>query len=627
MTVTVVGIVATVAYLALGDLNQGAKNQKLQSDADNLNRAVKVYLASGGSLDGADTVEEVLFRLKSAASSDSSYRLPGLSGSLIDPRLTVRKAKKSKATQIGTVESRNPNQLQQIQQTDQVAGDPVKQEPGSVAAGAEEASDKSVTWDPTTLSFVVGDSGGEVAEFYINEESTGTDEEPATIDREGAMLYAKESGWIWDYSDRSPITLPPGPTAIEVTAGAPDTTASPTSPPASPPPSTPSPTVSGPLAQPYVTVPGGSYSIRIYDLYVAAVNPNPPGSSKLVYAIDYGAWVDYSAPVNVPPGSVLSVQAIALTSDWSDSRKIDESYQAEPDLLTPPVIGTSRNTFGYLFGRTIAVSLTNPNPPGSSTLRYRLGDGPWQDYSGPFNLSRADYPSGVRIEAEAVPSSSPYWLASTVSDRVLTVAPLDLSSSTSGAFSTPIGSDQIVTNLTGTGVAESSLFQWGDVAVREGETRVMTQSSLDFNGLAIGAIQEGQRFQVGTLNYYNGTSYAFDAATGTISLAVTGVSFGMDVNLRADGVDLNTRFNFDFELVNVVNIEDPNDPWADADFVRVNRTLATERLQIDDRYYDFTLEFGETTDAGFATFNEFHVLEYAGADVKVYGTFSEVLFP
>ncbi|MCB1079680.1 MAG: choice-of-anchor K domain-containing protein, partial [Verrucomicrobiae bacterium] len=207
----------------------------------------------------------------------------------------------------------------------------------------------------------------------------------------------------------------------------------------------------------------------------------------------------------------------------------------------------------------------------------------------------------------------------------ITVSALQVSGDAGGAFFDPLGSAAMVTNLTESGVAESSYFDWGDVVRRKGDTAPnLKRSSLEFAGLGFGDILEGERFLVGNLDYYNGSPYAWDLPTLTMSTGADGVSFGIDISMVADGMNIDTRFSFDFELINVINVNDPLNPWQDADFVRISSPVAVERLQIEDRFYEFRIEFGESTIKGFAEFDEFYVLENASASVNVYGTFYEL---
>lgn len=584
IVVAVIGVVATVANVAYTDISSSVQSQKMASDLDSLNRAVKIYLANGGNLSDAESIDDVVTRLKSAVADEDRDQSIGLTSSMVDSRLTTRVVKRSK--------------------------------------GAD-----SLSWNATTQSFQLTPSqDGSVTEVVLDDDLAESDR--ATDNREFAMSFAEESNWIWDYKDQMPANTNLGSTPVTVVSTPPESGPAPSTSTSggggSPP---PAPTVpSGTLSPPKTSIPGGTYPIYNYDLDVTLTDPNTPGTAKLVYALDYGSWIDYSGTIIVPAGSTLSVQALALSEDWSDSRKDDYGYEASAATLAPPIITPSRDQFSFWGNGNINVTLQNPNPAGSSTMTYRLNGGPWLAYSDKFKLSRGDYPNGVRIEAKAESASSPYWSPSSTSSRTLTTTTLDLSGSSSGLFSNPVGdAGGLVSNLAGSGVTESSYFDWGDANARAGDTRNFARSSMDFTGLNFGAVNEGERFEVGSLTYFNGTTYTYTDATETVRTAARSVSFAFNVGMEASGVSFGTTFNFDFELINTKNAEDPNNPWPDADYVRINSPVASETLLIDGREFEFRLEFGEATETGFTQFDEFHILEWKSATSKLYGTFTEVM--
>ena len=560
--VSLIGVLASIAYVGLGNITAGAKQQKLTSDTDTLNRAVKVYVANGGSLAKATTPAAVITKLKSAVAGTEASRLPGMSSQVIDPRLSFELA----------------------------------------------SGDTGVTWDATNQKFVVGGKGsGAIKRFFLDESlaevAAGKDS------REAMLAYSAKSSWIWDFQDTALPGFSPGGTPI-ITTVPPDSTTppSPVEPPSPPPIGPPS---GGTLEPPTFSIPGGNYSLNNYNLPVTLTDPNPAGKARLVYALDFGPWVDYSQPLTIPPGSTVSAQAISLDTNWDDSSKLDQSYDADPLQLTPPTISPDRDSFGLFFGLNITVTLIDPNKTGVSQMRYRLDGGPWIDYTGPFNLFRFSYPSGVTVEAQAYPTSSPYYLASSVSTRPLTMESLDLTGSASGVFQNPTGPAGMVTNLGGG--ATSSYFEWGD---DNHPSIPLSKSWMQMSGGNFGNIAAGERFEIGDLTYYNGTILA-DTGADTIDLSI---GLSLDIN----GNIFNPFFDFTFELINSVNLLDPNNPWPDADYVQIVDARSSRTLVINDTEFEFRLEFGDTTPNGFASFDQFHVLESADASVNVYGTFIEL---
>lgn len=563
VVIAMIGLIATISFAVVTQIHSAAEEEKLNSDAATLNRAVSAYLASGGSLDNAKTPADVLARLKSAATSEMRKRMPGFSSSLIDPRISI-------VMQIGN---------------ESAAGNP------------------RALWNQQSQEFIVTDQGAPGVKEFILDDSLA--ETPAqTESRTSNMLYSKESNWVWDYQDRSNPGANDGPTVVSVVAD-PGTPPIPAGTPPSGTPPNPNPPFppTGSLVPPVFSVPGGTYGINLYDLSLSISDPNPPGTSKVIYSVDFGNWQDYSGTITASPGSTVSAQSVALVSGWSDSGKIDHAYAATPATLKPPVISPNRDTFGLFYQHNINVSLGNSNQPGTSTTRYRVNGGAWQDYSDPFLLKRQDYPSGATIEAQAVSSGSPYYLASTVSSRTLSNESLNLTGNTSGEFHDPTGPSGMLTNLPSG--SSSSYFEWGD-----GNGAGRSESWMDFAGSSFTDVAEGERFNIGSLTYYNGT-IASGTGAETIDLDI---ALALDIN----GNIFNPYFDFGFELVNSPN---SSDEWASADYVRLMDPRASRTLVINDNEFEFRLEFGETSADGFSLFDEFHVLENKDASVNIYGTF------
>ncbi len=173
IAITVMAILAGVASSAFKGIQAGARAQKLQSDVATINSAVRIYIASGGDLSKADTADQVLTKLKSRASAERGRRLTGLSSSLVDQRLSYRM---------------------------QTEGEAAYEEPRA-------------TWNAKDMLFEIAEAGQPgIRSFHFSESAV-----PATDlvdeDRAGAMLFSKNSGWIWDYQDGQP-DVPPGPTAV-----------------------------------------------------------------------------------------------------------------------------------------------------------------------------------------------------------------------------------------------------------------------------------------------------------------------------------------------------------------------------------------------------------------------------
>ncbi len=556
ITLAVLGMLGTFAAVSMGGLSERSARQKLVSDVDTLNRAVGAYLAMGGSLAEVKSPAEVIVRLKSTVSAENATLTPGLASSFVDPRLAVVLS----ADQIGVV------------------------------------------WDAGRRRLVLDGFGVGAVRAFTLDDSLAEIAAPVES-RQRVLSYAKESSWIWDYEDRS-VSHGPGATEFVVAlpgddsgAGLPEAT-----------------TVTQPtwtLAPPRFSRSGGLYDFREFDLPISLTNPNPGNSSKLVYAVDYGEWRDYTGPVSVAPGSVLSAQVVASGDRWGDSAKADQRYEAEPVALTTPVIQPSHDSFGMFHHREVEVALFNPNPDEHSRLEYRVGGtGDWLPYELPFVLSRENFSAGADIEARAVSVGSPYYQPSPVTTRSIPVTPFEAGGGTSGVFANAGGSSRMVTSLDQSGPGET--FAWGEL-LPTGNAGRTDQSRLAFQGSEFAGIGPDEAFEIGVLSYFNGTILS---NTGADRVDLT-----IQLDLSINGVVFRPDFTFSFDLVNTVNT---GDAWASADFVRIVDPVASQSLVVNDYEYQFQIEFGLTTSAGYAVFDEFHVLEGADAAAQLFGTLVEI---
>lgn len=560
ITVAVIGILATIASIGFSGLFSSTTSRKLSSDVDSLNRSVAAYIGSGGDLSQVETADEVLKALKQSFSNAS--RIPGFSGAKVDERLTF--------------EYQNDT----------------------------EAQGKSwrAYWSQEESRFVLSQSGkGGGIKAFGYDAATAVDA-TATRDPKTPLLYAENGTWIWDYKDAAP-SVAPGPSSLPLTEVA-DTT------PAAPPGGGPSGSSSIPLSAPTFSIPAGNFPITSFNLPLSLSNPNPAGSSEVYYSIDFGNWKLYTGSIQVPPGAVVAAQAIAVSSLYSNSTRVDQTYQALPADLLPPVISPSSSDFGVFSNRTISVTIINLNPTSISKLQYRIGGDPWLDYTGPFSLVRDGYPSGVLVQARAVPID-PNYVASTATLRTLGVETASITGSSVGSFSNPIGDKMMETNLAG-GLT-SDYFEWGKDEADNSNTK-FSKSWIDYNGLGFTNINLGDRFQIGMLDYYNGTIHSNTGASQ--------VSFAVDLNLAINGVAAKSTFGFDLELINVAN--NGRNAWEDADFVRLSNPLATQVVSFNGVQFQLQLEFGETSSNGISYFDEFHVLENEQASTRIYGTLVEV---
>jgi prepilin-type N-terminal cleavage/methylation domain-containing protein len=239
LALSVAAILAFLAVITVARLVNSTQEQKLTSDAETLNRAVMAYIASGGDMAGLKTADEVLEAMK--RQSSSAGRTPGLSGTVVDPRVSFVYETAGKEGGRGARLYWNES-IQRFE----VAKD--RQDPGIVSVSLDGGE-----------PLPAGDAG----------------------ERSNPLLYAKDGNWIWDYAD-APMPEGKGPNEISVNP-VPDTAVP-------PPPPVPPRTGTRPLDPPAFSVRGGDFPRADFLLTLRLTDPNPAGAGQVFYSIDYGNW-------------------------------------------------------------------------------------------------------------------------------------------------------------------------------------------------------------------------------------------------------------------------------------------------------------------------------------------------
>jgi type II secretory pathway pseudopilin PulG len=143
---------------------------------------------------------------------------------------------------------------------------------------------------------------------------------------------------------------------------------------------------------------------QIETIQITLDDLNPKGSS-LDYRINGGAWVSYNGPIEVTreayeTGLVIDARATATSRAYTGSDPTSATIGLTAVQLLPPSIGTSAPNFLAGSIDRITVTITDPNQEGSA-LQSRINGRDWQDYSGPFTVTRAANPTGLIVEARA----------------------------------------------------------------------------------------------------------------------------------------------------------------------------------------------------------------------------------
>ena len=360
LVVALVGLVAAIAVPSFNGLHRGTRTVKLTTDLKTINAAIAFYRANGGSLEGITEPQGILDKLKTVRETQSAATYVGFTGSSIDRRLAVR----------------------------------------MMDATEEAGVAPRAVWNASENRFEVAESGPGVREFFLDagllEQDFG---EEARAD--SPLSYNDQEGWIWPYQDR-PLPKPEGPTQVVLNNPGNDPL--------------PPPATRTRLLPPTFQPGGGDYPGSDFPVAVVLLNPNNP-STWIEFSIDSGPFQEYSGAIQANPGSVVRAFAKGDPALWIPSSLVTATYRSEePELLNPPQIQLSDEAFSTTVTE-ISVNLTNPNPAGSSELRYALkppgGAYPpvsdWTLYTGPLSVTDSAYPNGFHVMTYARSLDTSRW--------------------------------------------------------------------------------------------------------------------------------------------------------------------------------------------------------------------------
>lgn len=332
LIIAIVGmaLLASVAITLLSNSRTGTVTTKLRTDVLRLNQIISMYLADGGSLDGLNTPEAVLAKLKTVRPDADAKRQVGvLTGRSVDIRLVPR-----------------------------------------MVTDREKAStNPRAVWNATAKRFDIstktGDAG--VADFVLDD-SLAAVNFPTESRSQTALLYndAKTNGWVWAPGNNpspswlsplnptlalnenvfDPTVAPPtGTTSGSTTSGS-TTSGSTTSGSTTSGGTTSGSTTSGSTtsgsttsgsttATPATTLPkpvntpnGGTFTAGAFPTKVT-INANgaPSSGSQLRYRINGGAWVNYTGGFDIESGD--KVESRNFTTDpvrYNDSSTDSDTY-------------------------------------------------------------------------------------------------------------------------------------------------------------------------------------------------------------------------------------------------------------------------------------------------------------
>ncbi len=487
-TVLVISVLASISVVAVGKITRGSQQKKVQADVSTLNTAISVYLANGGSLDGKSTVNEVLNQLKTSRSkSAKKLHVGSPSGRMIDVRIVAINV-------------------------------------------PSESWKERARYDVASRRFITSKTGVGV-EFdhdeSLNEAFFGIEERS-----NGAVNYAEESKWVWDY--------------------------------------------------------------------VAVSNPSGPGGPNQV-------------PTTIPPPDQDPNAADGDDTDGEDEDDGDfddgGGKEDPPKPPKPPKLPRPRFSLrsgGYPDSQfPLSVTITNVPASDDGTAIVKIGSGSWGPYSGSISIPKQ--PTVIRarfvtVAPEAFRDSN---------TRTASYYPLasSIDGSTEGVFHSPSGGENMQYELSNNGQTfthGSNEYDPGDGSppIALGDPNSLTVTSTSFTSPT-----PGSEFKLLDLTYYNGNSF-YDSHAQNVKLKLT-------INIPS----VNQSFDYDInmDLVNTQN--DPSDPNASADFIRINNPTQNLGLVINGVSYRLSLRFYSADTSGFNTDRQFHVYEGNSAQTEIRGKF------
>jgi len=321
-TIAILAILATVTTFAVNGVNRSAQHNKLESDVQTLNSAIKLYVSNGGNLGSLTNPSDILAKLKTTRSKDDKELHVGApSGRLIDARVA--------------------------------------------AVTVPETSWKMrATYDSANRRFNATTSGPGVE--FVLDETIAEDAAVVETRSHGAVNYALNSSWVWDHTATDNPSAPQGPSVFNTNPNVTDTT--PTLPPVTPPPPPPTPgpgpgpvtpTPPNPpqLATPIFDKGWGSYSETTFPLPVTIINLPAAAIADAIYQINNDAWLPYTGPVSIPMNSSLRAQFLSRDPNAHiDSYQAYAYYYPVPDSLSGTVSGDFNSPIG---GPNLVYTITN----------------------------------------------------------------------------------------------------------------------------------------------------------------------------------------------------------------------------------------------------------------------------
>ena len=365
IAILVISMLSGVAFISYGTTRKSAHQLAMQGDVSMINKAIRGYIASGGSLDGITDSADVLAKLKTKPAASQKATIAGISGPFVDLRLELKPAT-----------SANPT---------------------------------SLVYVPENSAFkMVDDSSGLVVN--VNESLAGIP--VATEERHVSLALATQDNWVWDYTnrgvqDRPAASRPLDHRNIPLSSSNPDVMAV------------------TPLSTPQFSLPPSELGPQDLPKILTIAHSNPVGTSEVFFRINNGDWTRYTEGISLPIATSLKIDTYADTmspDDWSASNLASVAFTLKPGQLTPPTITQATGSFTF-DNFPSALTLVNTNTPGISSLEYKIGNSAWMPYTNPVPFAMD---LSVPVSARAVPVDSRLWQTSSTASALYQYVPQKL---------------------------------------------------------------------------------------------------------------------------------------------------------------------------------------------------------
>jgi prepilin-type N-terminal cleavage/methylation domain-containing protein len=281
--VAIVGILAALALPSGDSVTRTARETKLRSDVLSVNEAVRVYLASGGSLEHIANPHLVLAKLKTRR-ADADYGVyAGFRESMVDARL-------------GALLTADPDDSETLR----------------------------AVWNPERQRFLLARSGVGVREFILDD-LLGQLEYGVEERDLGTLAFNADDGWIWSYDAFAKPIPKVKPTWIRL--GGDEVVGEEAIP------DEDDGEVSGdlefppvPLFPPTPSVPPGPRSRIDYPFDLSLIDTNGIGTAKTMASLNGSEWREVTGPIRITGPTTLAVFAAPRDSRYLPSEISDFAY-------------------------------------------------------------------------------------------------------------------------------------------------------------------------------------------------------------------------------------------------------------------------------------------------------------